>query len=76
MSFHGRLTEPEPTAPLKTFSYLGLSELEYETVQAHDVFFYESGHVGFWNNLPNEQRTLVLAVQTKVVKEVQPETTP
>lgn len=72
MSFYGKATEVTPDAPLKTFAYLGLSELEFETVQAHDVFFYDSGHVGFWNNLPNDERTLVLAVQTRAVKEVEP----
>lgn len=72
MTFYGKTAEVAPDAPLKTFAYLGLSGLGYETVQAHDVFFYESGHVGFWNNLPNDERTLVLAVVTTAVKEITP----
>jgi hypothetical protein len=68
MSFYGKITEPNNIGPLKTFWYRR-HPAEASYVKAHDVYFYESGHVGFWKELPGEDRRLILAIRADEVWE-------
>ena len=63
MSFYGKLTEPDPIQPLKEFVYTRPGSESFDRIKAHDVYFYESGHVGFWKDAKDGGRTLVLAVK-------------
>lgn len=63
MSFPGKPAEPKSPQKLKTFRYL-TNDGDFGAIRANDVYFYESGHVGFWVDLPNGDRRLVLAIKT------------
>lgn len=69
MSFYGKDPEPETAATVKRFKYRGDFYGERE-VKAQHVFFYESGHVGFWGGTDDDGRELVLATKAHDVWEV------
>lgn len=63
MSFYGKDPEP-PTEPgMKQFMYTMNGNDHADAINAQHVFFYESGHVGFWNDAEGDDRTLILAVR-------------
>lgn len=71
MTFYGRDPEPKPTPGLNKYVYsLGPADApDDHWIEAEHVFFYESGHVGFWNDKPDGTRKLVLAVKAERVWE-------
>ena len=68
MSFYGKLTEVDAPRKMRTFNCF--TSAGKCTVQAHDIFFYESGHIGFWNDITPDERVLVLAIKALEVEEV------
>ena len=70
MSFYGKDPEPSEEEPkIKRFRYT-LDTGQSEEVLAHTVYFYESGHVGFWNDrTETEDGQLVLAIKAVSVWE-------
>ena len=75
-SFFGQegaiVIEPAPPRPLRTFPYrLFNNGMEHE-VSAQDVYFYDAGRVGFWNDDPDRpgERILVLATKAFTIREV------
>jgi len=69
MSFYGRITEADPPLKTRRFFYLDAKGNQSSVIGVHDVYFYESGHVGFWKDLEDNERELVLAVKTAEVWE-------
>ena len=63
MTFYGKDPEPETTPTMKRFYYTAGPNHDAVSVRAQHVYFYESGHVGFWNDTPNDGRELVLATK-------------
>lgn len=70
MTFYGKEPQPGPreNEPLRTFWYTHKDYLYSQSVAAHRVYFYESGHVGFWVDEGDDSR-LVLAVKANRVWE-------
>ena len=63
MTFYGKDPEPKTTPRLKTFKFRTGGDLtEPREVEAQHVYFYDSGHIGFWNDAEDD-RVLVLAVK-------------
>jgi len=63
MSFYGKDPEPKTSIKEKHFYYLTPGSQQPDHIKAQQVYFYESGHVGFWNDLEDGERRLVLAVK-------------
>lgn len=63
MSFYGKLTEPNPARKLRRYGYIDPKGGESSVIGVHDIYFYESGHVGFWKDAEDGERELVLAVK-------------
>lgn len=63
MTFYGKDPEPEATPAMKRFYYTTSPNGDAASVKAQHVYFYESGHVGFWNDKPGDDRELVLATK-------------
>lgn len=65
MTFYGKPQEPPKpaTRELKRYYYTD-DKGNTAHVRAHAVYFYESGHVGFWNGRTEDNDgTLVLAIR-------------
>jgi hypothetical protein len=75
MTFYGKDPEPKTTPRLKTFKFRVDGDTEAREVKAQNVYFYDSGHIGFWNDTDDGDRMLVLAVKALDVWEepVEPE---
>jgi hypothetical protein len=69
MTFYGKDAEQPTSAKTKRFYYLMPDVKEPVGVNAQHVFFYESGHVGFWNDAEGDDRVLVMAVKASEVWE-------
>jgi hypothetical protein len=71
MTFYGKQPESQPADEPKTKRFVyKLGPDDYEEVRAHAVYFYESGHIGFWNNrTANSAGQLVLAIKALAVWE-------
>jgi hypothetical protein len=69
MSFYGKDPEPKTTTATKRFYYLTVGSKNPDSVRAQQVYFYESGHVGFWNDTEDGDRQLVLAIKAQDVWE-------
>ena len=63
MTFYGKDPEPKTMPRLKTFSFRMDGDEKPREVKAQNVYFYDSGHVGFWNDTDDGGRVLVLAVK-------------
>lgn len=68
MTFYGKLTEADQPRKMRTFKLW--TSAGSRTIEAHDIFFYESGHIGFWNDITPDERVLVLAIKALEVEEV------
>ena len=75
-SFFGQegliVIEPAPPRPLRNFAYRVYDKgIEHE-VSANDIYFYDAGRVGFWNDDPERpgERILVLATKAFSIREV------
>lgn len=71
MSVHGRTEDPKPPRPLRNFAYrIYDGGIEHE-ISAHEIYFYEAGRVGFWNDGENGgDRVLVLGTKAFQVRQV------
>lgn len=72
MTFYGQDPQPKASNELKTFCYRDSPHSEPRKVQAHQVYFYDSGHFGFWNDNDKGERLLVLAIKANEVWEERP----
>lgn len=69
MSFYGKDPEPKTDPEMKRFMYTTNRNDHADAIHAQHVFFYESGHVGFWNDTEDGDRVLVLATKADDVWE-------
>lgn len=71
MTFYGKDPEPKTSPGMKRFMYTTATTGPENAVsiKAQHVFFYESGHVGFWNDGEGDDRVLVLATKADDVWE-------
>lgn len=76
MTFYGQEGAKEAEAaqprPLRNFAYRLFNEgIEHE-ISAQDIYFYDAGRVGFWNDDQEHpgERILVLATKAFQVREV------
>lgn len=75
MTFYGQegvTAGASKARPFRTFAYrLFNNGMEHE-VTAQDVYFYDAGRVGFWNDDPDHpgERILVLATKAFSIREV------
>lgn len=74
MTFPGQEQAPAPPAPrpLRNFAYTLFNNGVEHEVSAQDIYFYEAGRVGFWNDDPEHpgERILVLATKAFTIREV------
>lgn len=70
MSFHGKTEDPKAQRPLRNFAYRVYDGGIEHYVSSHDVYFYEAGRVGFWNDDENGERVLVLATKAFQIRQV------
>ena len=74
MTFHGKLTEVDPPRKLRKFTYRVYDGSDWREIQAHEIYFYDHGRVGFWNDTTTDglegERILVLATKAFEVREV------
>ena len=73
MTFPGQEQAPAPPAPraLRNFVYRVYDGGIEHAISSHEVYFYEAGRVGFWNDSEREgERVLVLATKAFTVREV------
>lgn len=69
MSFYGKLTEADQPRPLRKFIYRTYPDATPQEIHAHDIYFYEHGRIGFWNDA-GDDRVLVLGTKAFDVREV------
>ena len=70
MTFYGMPIEQPPSRPLRKFAYRVYDGgIEHE-VEAHEIYFYESGRVGFWNDGDDGERVLVLGIKAFQVRQL------
>jgi hypothetical protein len=70
LSFYGKLTEVDPPRPLRKFIYRTYPDAMEQEISAHEIYFYEAGRIGFWNDAADDERVLVLATKAFDVREV------
>jgi len=72
MTFYGKLTESDPPRKLRKFAYRTYPDAAEQEISAHEIYFYEAGRIGFWNDVPGAEgeRVLVLATKAFDVREV------
>ena len=63
MSFYGKDPQPKTPPRMKKFWYRSDADGRKRSVTAQNVYFYDSGHFGFWNDTDDGDRILVLAVK-------------
>lgn len=69
MTFYGQTQEPAKPRPLRRFKYRIHDGGSEQDIQAHEIYFYEHGRIGFWNGT-GDDRVLVLATKAFQVREV------
>jgi hypothetical protein len=71
VTFPGKQPDaPKPPRPLRTFKYRLFNNGAEHEISAHEIYFYEAGRVGFWNDADNGERILVLGTKAFQVREV------
>jgi hypothetical protein len=64
VSFYGKDPQPKTPPRMKTFKFRMDGDKDAREVKAENVYFYDSGHIGFWNDTDDaDDRVLVLAVK-------------
>lgn len=59
-----------PPRPLRKFAYrIYDGGMEHE-IEAHEIYFYDHGRIGFWNDTDDGERVLVLGTKSFNVREV------
>lgn len=70
MTFYGKDPEPDPSRPLRNFAYRVYDGgIEHE-ISAHEIYFYDHGRIGFWNDSDDGDRVLVLGTKAFQVRQV------
>ena len=70
MTFHSRSDDPKAPRPLRNFAYRVYDGgIEHE-VSAHEIYFYDHGRIGFWNDGENGERILVLGTKAFQVRQL------
>jgi len=69
-SFYGKQAEINPPKPLRKFVYRTHSDATPQEIHAHEIYFYEAGRIGFWNDTAEDERVLVLGTKAFDVREV------
>lgn len=69
MSFYGKDPEPKTSSRMKVFTFHVDGDDKPRQVTAQNVYFYDSGHLGFWNDADDDDRVLDLAVKALEVWE-------
>jgi hypothetical protein len=59
-----------PPRPLRKFKYRVYDEGAWHEIEAHDIYFYEAGRIGFWNDIADGERVLILATKAFDVRQV------
>lgn len=62
-------TDHQPPRPLRKFTYRTYDGGAWQEIQAHDIYFYEAGRIGFWNDVADRERVLILATKAFDVRE-------
>jgi len=73
MTFYGKLTEADPPRKIRKFSYRVDDGGNLREIEAHEIYFYDHGRIGFWNYTSDDddsERILVLATKAFDVREV------
>lgn len=70
MTFYGKTTEADTPPKDRNFAYRIYDGGVEQHITAHQIYFYEHGRVGFWNDAPDGERVLVLATKAFQVREV------
>lgn len=75
MTFYGKPVLPTPTLParpLRKFSYRVYDGSNWREIEAHEIYFYDHGRIGFWNDAAGAEgeRVLILATKAFDVREV------
>lgn len=70
MSFYGKDPAPKPPVRERKLYYYTDGNGSTGNVRAHSVYFYESGHVGFWDDRDEDNDgRLILAIRAHEVWE-------
>lgn len=68
---HVNAPEPElPPRPLRKFAYRVYDGGSWHEIQAHEIYFYDHGRIGFWNDSADGERVLVLGTKAFDIREV------
>jgi hypothetical protein len=70
MTFPGKPHEETPPRRLRKFAYRTYPDATEQTIQAHEIYFYDHGRIGFWNDTADGERTLILGTKAFQVREV------
>jgi hypothetical protein len=70
VTFHGKPEDPNPDRPMRRFEYKVFDNGIWHEISAHEIYFYEAGRIGFWNDTDNGERILVLGTKAFQVREV------
>lgn len=70
MTFYGKLTETDPPRKLRKFAYRTYPDAKEQEISAHEIYFYDHGRIGFWNDAEDGERVLVLGTKAFDVREV------
>lgn len=62
--------DPQPTRPLRKFAYRTYEGGTWQDIEAHDIYFYEAGRIGFWNDVADGERVLILATKAFDVRQI------
>lgn len=63
-------TAHQPARPLRRFAYRTYDGGTWQDIEAHDIYFYEAGRIGFWNDVADGERVLILATKAFDVRQV------
>lgn len=71
MTFYGQpVADPKVPRPLRKFAYRVYDGASEQDISAHEIYFYEAGRIGFWNDIEDGERVLVLAIKAFSAREV------
>ncbi len=70
MTFYGQPAETVQPRPLRKFAYRTYADATPQEIHAHEIYFYDAGRIGFWNDTADGERVLVLGTKAFDVREV------
>lgn len=63
-------TAHPPARTLRRFAYRTYDGGTWQDIEAHDIYFYEAGRIGFWNDEASGERVLILGTKASDVRQV------